>query len=310
MKKLIYLFAIAWIGLSCHTDKPSVNFKSKNVIIVVMDGARYSETFGDSTMQYIPYMRAMLPQGTWFRNFHTEQYTFTNAGHTAMTTGVYQNINNGGAELPDNPSFFQYWLAASKAPNIKAWVVATKDKLQILADCEDPEYRGKYNPATNCGVNGLGTGYRQDSTTYKKVLEILTEHKPNLMLVNFKEPDASGHANNWQAYIGGIRTVDSYIGGIWAYIQSHPEYTGKTTLIVTNDHGRHLDNVADGFISHGDNCDGCKHIMCLVMGPDIKKGVMLNSYRDLRDIATTTGHLMGVTMPLSDGDIMDEIFDK
>jgi membrane-anchored protein YejM (alkaline phosphatase superfamily) len=310
MKKLLYLIFVASFGLSCHTDKPSVNLKSKNVIIVVMDGPRWTETFGDSTMQYIPYMKALLPQGTWYTNFHTEQYTFTNAGHTAMTTGFYQNINNGGTELPDNPSFFQYWLAASKSSNQKAWVISTKDKLQILADCKDPDYRGKYMPATNCGNNGLGTGYRHDSTTYKKVMEVLALYQPNLMLVNFKEPDASGHANNWGNYINGIRNVDSYIGGIWAYIQSQPFYANKTTLIVTNDHGRHLNNVADGFISHGDNCDGCKHIMCLVLGPDIKKGVVLNNYRDLTDIASTTAHLMGVTMPLSNGDVMDELFNR
>ena len=36
-------------------------------------------------------------------------------------------------------------------------------------------------------------------------------------------------------------------------------YKDKTTLIVSNDHGRHIDSKG-GFQNHGDDCAGCRHI--------------------------------------------------
>ena len=41
----------------------------------------------------------------------------------------------------------------------------------------------------------------------------------------------------------------------------------NTTLFVTNDHGQHTTN----FRGHGNNCEGCEHIMLLELGRNIPK---------------------------------------
>ncbi len=46
-------------------------YKTKHVFIVVMDGVRYSETFGDSTHALIPRLyNDLRPEGTLFTNFY------------------------------------------------------------------------------------------------------------------------------------------------------------------------------------------------------------------------------------------------
>jgi bisphosphoglycerate-independent phosphoglycerate mutase (AlkP superfamily) len=84
---------------------------------------------------------------------------------------------------------------------------------------------------------------------------LAVEH-PKLILLSFSEPDYSAHLENWQAYIDGIRNTDSYVYQVWEFIKSSDYYKGETAIFVTNDHGGHLDNVADGYISYGDTCDG------------------------------------------------------
>ena len=88
-----------------------VNYLTKNVVVIVVDGPRYSETWGEPNKQYTPFLAQQLaPAGVVNTEFYNDGFTYTNAGHAAITTGVRQGINNGGNELPRNPSFFQYWL--------------------------------------------------------------------------------------------------------------------------------------------------------------------------------------------------------
>jgi predicted AlkP superfamily pyrophosphatase or phosphodiesterase len=285
------------------------DYETKNVIVVVVDGARYSETWGDDTHQYVPRMSNQLSKkGTIYTQFYNDGPTYTNAGHTAISTGNYQEINNGGTELPEYPSFLQHWLQANQKDSMAAWVVSSKDKLEVLSDCHEPNWKGRNNPATNCGNNGLGTGYRHDSLTFKNIIEVLSNHKPNLMLVNFREPDYSAHQGEWEGYTKGIADTDEYIYKIWRFIENDPFYKGTTAMFVTNDHGRHLEGIGNGYTSHGDGCEGCRHINLFACGPDFKKDCIIETKRGLTDIPETISELLNFHMPNSNGEVMYELF--
>ncbi len=300
------VFSMVYCG--CTKDVPVTLYKTQNVIIVVVDGPRYTETWGEPGRQFIPHRSAMLEQGVLCSQFFNKGVTSTNPGHTAICTGVYQNINNGGTEYPTNPSIFQHWLKTFKRPNSEAWLIATKDKLDVLSDCTDPAWQGRYRPMRDCGVNGLGTGYREDSTTFKNVKAKLSSNHVRLALINFKQPDAAGHANDSSAYLQGILDTDNYIYQIWQFLQNDEFYKDRTTLIVTNDHGRHTAGHLDGFISHGDNCDGCKHIEFFALGPDLKQNYTCSKEYEQIDIASTVAEIMGFSMPASNGRVMKDIF--
>ena len=296
--------------MSCEKDAAiPKEYKTKNIVVVVIDGPRYSETWGDPSHQFIPRLANQLSsKGVIYTNFYNNGPTYTNAGHTAISTGNYQEINNGGLELPQFPSIFQQWLKTHAKDSSAAWIIASKDKLEVLSDCKDGEWNGKYNPFTNCGINGLGSGYREDRITYDKVTEILSTYQPQLVLINFREPDYSAHANSWSDYLKGISDSDEYVYKLWDFIESEPFYKGSTTLFVTNDHGRHLDGIANGFISHGDNCEGCRHINLFAYGPDFLQGSVVETQRQLIDIPATIAQLLKFDMPNSDGEVMNELF--
>ena len=277
-----------------------------------MDGARYSETWGDTTHQYIPNLvNEIARKGVVCHQFYNNGHTYTVSGHAAITTAIYQEIDNGGMESPQYPSIFQYWLESNDKDSTSAWIISSKDKLEVLADCNVEMWKGKNNPSTNCGIDGLGvgSGYRHDSLTYMKTIDILSHFHPQLTLVNFREPDYSAHNGDWDNYVNGIIETDKYIYKIWQFVESDPIYSGKTTLFVTNDHGRHLDGVADGFSGHGDNCEGCRRINLFAIGPDFKKGYLSGVSRNLIDIPSTVAELLNFRIANNQGEVMKEIFE-
>jgi Sulfatase. len=303
--------------LACESDANLAHHiapmgdSTKHVFVIVMDGARYSETFADSSQHtLVPKLYDYFSNnGIIANNFYNNGQTLTNPGHAAICTGVYQDIDNNGLTLPKQASMFQMYLKQYPDSVNKAWIVTSKGKLNILANTSDKQYYNKHLPNYNCGTNGDGIGYRNDSLTLVKAKEIVSTYLPNLMLLQFKEPDPTGHNGNWDMYIQEIKKTDAYIMEFIDYVNSITLYKGNSAFIITNDHGRHLNNVADGFASHGDDCEGCRHIMLLAAGPDFKKNKRITTRYEQIDIATTVAALLGFQMPKSQGKTMYDLFE-
>ncbi len=306
-----FLEIVCLFLFSSCTQDPAIplpaSYKTKYVFVVVMDGARYSETWGDAHQTYIPTIKNLASQGIMCTNFYNDGQTLTVPGHTAITTSYYQLINNGGQEIPERSSIFQYYLSQYSKPLTDAWVISSKDKLEVLSNCLDPSWSGKFRPSVDCGVNGNGTGYREDSITYNHLVDTLTKFHPHLAIVNFREPDMTAHSNNWVGYLSQIQKVDKLVGDFWNFLQKDSIYAGVSTLLVTNDHGRNLDGVYDGFASHGCTCEGCRHIFLLGIGPDFKTNYIETEHYSLVDIAPTICELMGIKMPNAQGKVMKSI---
>lgn len=295
---------------SCTHDRtPHVDYATENVIIVVIDGPRYSETWGDPSRANIPVRDSLLSEGVLITNFRNNGATYTNPGHSAICTGNYENIANNGTQLPFNPSIMQLWLKKSGNPATKCSVIASKDKLHVLSNCVSPQWNNQYKPFIDCGLNGNGTGgYRSDIVTYEHLISNLNTAQPVLTIVNFKDPDYYAHQSDWSNYLRAIRKTDQLVGQIWKYIQNDAHYKDKTTLIVTNDHGRHIDGTSTGYAGHGDNCDGCQHIEFFALSPDFKKNIELTATYEMVDISATISELLQFSFPDGKGKVMKEIF--
>lgn len=307
----LYLAIITVLIYSCTKDSIPDKYKTKNIIVIVVDGARYSETWGDSTHQFIPYFaNEIAKNGIINTEFYNNGATYTLAGHSALTTSNYQQINNTGAEIPIYPSVFQCFLKQKQINANSSWIISSKDKLEILNNCLLNTWSNRFSPSTNCGVNGLGSGYREDSISIVKFQEILTIYHPHLVLFSFRDPDFSAHTGIWNNYIEGIKNTDKYICQIWNFINNDPIYKNSTTLFITNDHGRHLDSVSSGFASHGDTCMGCRHISFFAYGPDFKKSIIINKPRELIDIPATIAELLQFNAVYLRGEVMNELFEN
>ena len=288
------------------TDK---KYQTEYVIVLVIDGPRLTETFGDSTHQYIPNLANVLaPQGVLVPHFRNEGPTYTNAGHTAITTGYYQKINNMGLELPKKPSMFQFFLKEKNLDSTQAWVITSKGKLSILANTQNKTWHDQHTPSQFCGTDGTGFGYENDNKTWRNAQLFLKQYHPKLSLINLLEVDVRGHQNEWPEYLQAIKNTDKIALELWNFIQNDSIYKNKTTLFITNDHGRHTEGHKNGFVNHGDNCEGCRAIYLVALGPDFKTNVTLSNRYEQIDISKTISELLHFNNPVSCGAVMTELF--
>ncbi len=308
---LFWIWSICFSNLSYSQVPTASPYKAKHHIILVLDGPRWSETWGDSTGKHIPHqMFEMRQLGTFFTDFRNGGKTLTNSGHTALLTGVHQKISNLGKELPKYPGLFQYARKELNLPKEKVWLLTSKGKLQMLDNTKHKEWWNTYLPSSHCGINASGKGYPNDNLMYPEFKKIILEHNPTFTLINLIGIDAWAHQNNWERYIQSIEELDAMVLDLWIAIQADPEMKNQTALYITNDHGRHLDGHKNGFISHGCKCDGCSHISLLAIGPDFTPGKTINQTYDQVDLTATIAKMLGIHMPFAKGKPITELLTR
>jgi len=69
-------------------------------------------------------------------------------------------------------------------------------------------------------------------------------------------------------YLYAAHYMDRYIKELWETAQSMSQYKGKTTFLITCDHGR--GSGPRDWRNHGANVEGAENIWLAVMGPDTK----------------------------------------
>lgn len=293
-----HIFAVLSILLIAGTLQA---LNTENIFIVVLDGARYSETFGDTTHQYISKIWNQLrPMAAIYTSFYNEGWTLTNPGHASIITGTWQYIANDGSERPHKPTLFEYFRKRQNISQTENYVVLGKDKLNVLSYSDHVEYGISYQASVKTSVSPF-----DDVRTLENTREVIATYHPRLVIVNLAETDKAGHSAVWSDYVLALQKADSIIYELWAFIQSDTIYNNKTTMFVTNDHGRHTGNFSD----HGDSCDGCRHIMLLVIGPDTPIGnVDTTTFKQI-DIAPTVGHLLNFDTPYCSGSIINTAID-
>jgi phosphopentomutase len=131
----------------------------------------------------------------------------------------------------------------------------------------------------------------------------MKKDQPDIVFINFGYTDHIAHVstdiNNYHA---AIKNADEQMWKLWNAIQADPYYRDSTTVFFTNDHGRHTHD----FQNHGDHCEGCEHVMLLVLGPDVKKGVVVDKEALQIDVAPTAAELLGFQTPLATGRVLSE----
>jgi hypothetical protein len=275
---------------------------TKIVVLIIIDGARWTETFGDPTRELIPHLANDLASlGAVNTAFYNDGQTLSLPGHAAIVTGTWQDIPNNGQVRPTAPTIFEYYRAAMGASEDDAVFVHGSFIEPVLTYSTHPAYDAKFGARqffsdypTPPYDDGMGTNTRR----------VLAELKPHLLMVSLLDPDEAGHNRNWEGYRTYIKHDDEIIWDLWQQLQADSVYAGQTTLIVTNDHGR---GCGDGWPEHGGDDECNRHLMFLAVGPDIQPGLVITQRRTLRDIAPTIGFLLGFDTPLAEGEVMTEL---
>ena len=292
---------------------PAAAQQVEHAFIIVIDGLRASEAFDDPEREFVAALADELaPQGSVLTYMEVRAQTLTLPAHQVLVTGNYADYANLGAYegrenfTPRTPTLFDAYRRHTGAPADSCWVVSNT---YLVGEDADHSLMPGYGPDSGAQVVTDYSYTLSDAWVWDQMAAAMDDNEVALMLVNLHEVDRDGHNEDWDAYTTSATEASNAIVGFWEELQADPVYQDNTLLLVTTDHGRHLDGVEVGWRSHGCQCQGCRQVFLLAVGPGIRQGFTSDVSCSFSDVAPTVAHLMGVPFPYHRGRVLTEILE-
>lgn len=249
--------AAAQQNLAAFTLRPTV---MTYVIQISVDGLGSAHVQLLLAANQIPNLARLLNEGAGTLNARTDyDFSITLPNHTAMLTGrpVYDKFgdnttghqwtNNSdplpGQTLHTNRGFYiasAFDVAHDNGLTTGAY--ATKSKFSL--------YDTSYNSANGAAdATGADNGPDKIDTNVvasgnspammSALLDSLRANPTQYTFIHFHDPDSAGHASGWGSatYNAAVIAVDGHLGQLLAAIEQSPALAGRTTVILTADHG-------------------------------------------------------------------------
>jgi len=131
-----------------------------------------------------------------------------------------------------------------------------------------------------------------DAPIVYAALESMRAQRPRILYVMLGEGDEWAHEGKYDLYLDATKRADAFIQRIWDAAQSMDTYAGRTSLILTTDHGRGA-TVKD-WSDHGRDVPAAERTWIAVMGPTLPAlGVRKDVRVTTSQIAATIAALVG-----------------
>ena len=219
---------------SCTDNSISIDTSKINrkVLFIGIDGFR-SDAMQESIT---PFMHQLSEQSNVFYNDrHTvEDYTVSGPNWTSILTGVHwckhQVVNNefNDNNLNDYPSFFQYIENADNSINTASIVNWTPIN----------EFLGT-SYADHAPENSIN-----DAEVYQLAEDVLVNQNPmspDILFLQFDEPDAKGHGYGFSAsipeYAQCLTQTDAYVQQLFNIIDNKRANGEDWLILIVSDHG-------------------------------------------------------------------------
>ena len=134
---------------------------------------------------------------------------------------------------------------------------------------------------------------RHDFYTFRLAMAHMRKHRPRVMHIGLGETDDWAHNKRYDLMLQALHRTDNYFRELWRFVSSHKQYRGKTTIIITVDHGRGpTKNDWDG---HGGSVPESRYIWAAFISPDSKvRGEWKNTKTIYQNqIAATLAYAIG-----------------
>jgi hypothetical protein len=140
------------------------------------------------------------------------------------------------------------------------------------------------------------------------VRQLIRQVAPSFLWITMHDIDVA-HAGAYSLYIEGIRRTDRLCAELWKLLESEPEYSGKTTLLVLPDFGRDADEDAggNGFQHHRTGDVAARTTWLMAIGPRIREGVIYDREVESIDLVPTLGAMLGFSASYAQGKPISEL---
>lgn len=212
----------------------------------------------------------------------TNTLWFSYPGYSEMTTGhADPKIDSNGFGPNPNVSVFE-WLNAMPQYQGRVEIFGTwgafhrifaeaRSGLPIragitLVDAKDSSPRGRLLRELYDSSAKLEEDNATDAMLHVTLREHLKQHHPMLLFVGYGDADLWQHMGRYDAFLETAHSFDGFVAELWSQMQSLPEYRGKTSFIITADHGRGANG--EDWKEHGVKQPGSDQVWIGILGPD------------------------------------------
>ena len=154
------------------------------------------------------------------------------------------------------------------------------------------------------GESGL-VNPRGDRLLTELAIRALGELKPKLLMVNYQDCDYV-HWGNITHYTRAISIMDEGLKRLVATVEADPEYRDNTIFVVVPDCGRDNNPLADVPCQHHFNSRSAHEIFALLVGPGVRRGVVVDKSADQISVAGTIAHFMRFRAEHAESRILEE----
>ena len=213
----------------------------------------------------------------------TNRFRFSYPGYNELFTGWYDERIDSN-EYPPNPNVTVFeWLSRQRGFEGKVAAIATWDAFTRILNTERSGIRvmdGWREPFTaqeardprRAAVNELyrtsvkyWPGNTFDAPMQLAAKEYIRLHKPRVLFIGYGETDEWAHAGRYDLLLRSAHQVDAFVADLWTMMQQMRQYRGRTTFIITTDHGR--GGGESDWRSHGERVEGAQDIWVAMIGP-------------------------------------------
>jgi hypothetical protein len=212
----------------------------------------------------------------------TNGKNFSYPGYNEMFTGWPDERIDSNAKRPNPNVTVLEWLERKPAFRGKVVAVGSWDCYPFILNVErsglavnagwEPIKRSSLS-ASEAELNRVMSravrqwpDSRNDVYTLQVALEYLRRDTPRVLYIGLDDTDEYAHGGRYDHYLRAAHEADADLKTLWSELQAHPQYRGRTSLIVTTDHGR--GDPPRGWRNHGANVKGSEAIWIAAMGPD------------------------------------------
>lgn len=110
---------------------------------------------------------------------------------------------------------------------------------------------------------------RHDAYTFRFAMDHVARHKPRVLYLALGETDDWAHDGRYDRVLETYRRTDEYLKTLWTWLQSQPEYRGRTHMLITTDHGR--GRTPKDWRDHGKDVAGASETWMAFVSPSMSR---------------------------------------
>ncbi|MBB1284440.1 alkaline phosphatase family protein [Flavisolibacter sp. BT320] len=229
-------------------------------------------------------------------------YALSYPGYNELLTGqVDPTLFGNGKVANPNPTILDF-LAASetykgKVAAFASWdafpYILNREKSRVYINSGFDNIEGLSLVSDRTLLNRLQDELEDNKTTRSDELTFLAcknyikEKQPSVVLLSFGGTDEAAHNKQYDVYLQQAAKADQMIAALWDYLQGLPAYAGKTSFLITTDHGR--GNATSNWHTHGMLTNGSSQTWLALLGNKIyatgeKKNAQQQYQKNLKEL--------------------------